>query len=67
MVRLTTVTVTPAPRRSGRRENHSTPGGASAMIDLMFRHAFLLVASALADAPKAAVPVFLTAVDGARS
>ncbi|MFB8776065.1 hypothetical protein [Streptomyces broussonetiae] len=52
---------------SGQGENHSTPGPASAMIDVMFRHAFLLAASAVADAPKAAVPVFLTAVDGARS
>jgi hypothetical protein len=37
------------------------------MIDLMFRHAFVLAASAVADATKAAVQVFLTAVDGARS
>jgi hypothetical protein len=37
------------------------------MIGVMFRHAFLLAAPAVADAPKAAVPVFLTAVDGARS
>lgn len=37
------------------------------MIDVMFRHAFHFAASAVADAPKAAVLVFLTAVDGARS
>lgn len=37
------------------------------MIDPMFRHAFVLAASAVADAPKAAVVVFLAAVDGARS
>lgn len=37
------------------------------MIDLMFRHAFVLAASADADAPKAAVPVLLAAADGARS
>ncbi|SED89584.1 hypothetical protein SAMN05428938_6379 [Streptomyces sp. KS_5] len=37
------------------------------MIDLMFRHAFVLAASAVADAPKAAVPVLLAAADGARS
>lgn len=37
------------------------------MIDVMFRHAFVLAASAVADAPKAAVPVFLAAADGARS
>lgn len=37
------------------------------MIGVMFRYAFLLAASAAADAPKAAVPHFLTAVDGARS
>jgi flavoprotein len=37
------------------------------MIDPMFRYAFVLAASAVADAPKAAVPVFLAAVDGARS
>jgi hypothetical protein len=36
------------------------------MIDVMFRHAFLLAASAVADAPKAAVPITV-AVDGARS
>lgn len=33
----------------------------------MFRYAFLLAASAAADAPKAAVPVLAGAVDGARS
>jgi hypothetical protein len=37
------------------------------MIDAMFRYAFVAAASALADAPKAAVPVFPTTVDGARS
>jgi hypothetical protein len=37
------------------------------MIDAMFRHAFVLAASAVADAPKAAVPFILTVVDGARS
>ncbi|MFE6281519.1 hypothetical protein [Streptomyces sp. NPDC057877] len=57
----------PGGRAVRQRENHSTPGPASAMIGVMFRHAFLLAASAVADAPKAAVPVFLTAVDGARS
>ncbi|MGW1754728.1 hypothetical protein [Streptomyces mirabilis] len=35
---------------------------------LMFRHAFLFfAASAVADAPKAAVPIIVAAVDGARS
>ncbi|MFD7600352.1 hypothetical protein ACFWAN_07175 [Streptomyces mirabilis] len=34
---------------------------------LMFWHAFLLAASAVADAPKAAVPIIVAAVDGARS
>jgi hypothetical protein len=34
---------------------------------LMFRYAFLLAASAVADAPKAAVPIIVAAVDGARS
>ncbi|MES4893308.1 hypothetical protein [Streptomyces sp. NPDC096012] len=48
-------------------ENHSTPDEPSAMIDAMFRYAFLLAASAVADAPKAAVPLLLAAVDGARS
>ncbi len=48
-------------------ENHSTCGDASAMIGPMFRYAFLLAASAVTDAPKAAVPIFATAVDGARS
>jgi hypothetical protein len=41
------------------------------MIGVMFRYAFHLAASAVADAPKAAVPVpvpvLLAAVDGARS
>jgi len=37
------------------------------MIGLMFRYAFHLAASAVADAPKAAVPVLVAAVDGARS
>jgi hypothetical protein len=37
------------------------------MIDVMFRYAFLLAASAVADAPKAAVPYLAAAVDGARS
>jgi hypothetical protein len=36
------------------------------MIGVMFRYAFLLVASAVADAPKAAV-LFPAVVDGARS
>lgn len=48
-------------------ENHSTPACPSAMISLMFRYAFVLAASAVADAPKAAVPIFATAADGARS
>lgn len=33
----------------------------------MFRQAFLLAASAVADAPKAAVPILAAAADGARS
>jgi hypothetical protein len=33
----------------------------------MFRYAFVVTASAVADAPKAAVPVVVAAVDGARS
>jgi len=37
------------------------------MIYDMFRYAFVLAASAVADAPKAAVLVFLAATDGARS
>jgi hypothetical protein len=37
------------------------------MIDRMFRYAFLLAASAVADAPKAAVLFLAAAVDGARS
>ncbi|WP_344608588.1 hypothetical protein [Streptomyces glaucus] len=53
--------------RGSPRENRSTPGGASAMIGGMFRHAFLLGASAVADAAKAAVPVLAAAADGARS
>jgi len=48
-------------------KNRSTSGKPSAMIDTMFRHAFVLAASAVADAPKAAVPILLAAVDGARS
>ncbi|EST21031.1 hypothetical protein [Streptomyces roseochromogenus] len=39
----------------------------STMIEGMFRYAFLLAASAVADAPKAAVPLLVAAVDGARS
>ncbi len=37
------------------------------MIVVMFRYAFLLAASAVADAPKAAVPFLVAAADGARS
>ncbi|CAL9378143.1 hypothetical protein RKD37_007328 [Streptomyces ambofaciens] len=37
------------------------------MIGVMFRYAFHLAASAVADAPKAAVAHFTAAVDGARS
>lgn len=37
------------------------------MIDVMFRHAFPLAASAVADAPKAAVVLFPAVVGGARS
>ncbi|QTD97149.1 hypothetical protein S1361_07270 [Streptomyces cyanogenus] len=37
------------------------------MIDHMFRYAFLLAASAVADAPKAAVLILVAAADGARS
>ncbi|MFF8909918.1 hypothetical protein [Streptomyces olivaceoviridis] len=48
-------------------ENHSTPDVPSAMIGGMFRYAFLVAASAVADAPKAAVPHLVAAVDGARS
>lgn len=33
----------------------------------MFRQAFPLAASAVADAPKAAAPILAAAVDGARS
>jgi hypothetical protein len=53
--------------RTGAAENRSTWGDASAMIWVMFRFAFLVAASAVADAPKAAVPVLAAAVDGARS
>ncbi len=56
-----------APSTSRHTEKHSTRGAVSAMIDPMFRHAFLLAASAAADAPKAAVLILLAAVDGARS
>ncbi|GGT02450.1 MULTISPECIES: hypothetical protein [Streptomyces] len=58
------------PRSSNVRaisENRSTPYEPSAMIEGMFRYAFLLAASAVADAPKAAVPLLVAAVDGARS
>ncbi|MEU9409282.1 hypothetical protein AB0E08_26815 [Streptomyces sp. NPDC048281] len=51
----------------GAAENRSTWGDASDMICVMFRFAFLVAASAVADAPKAAVPVLTAAVDGARS
>jgi hypothetical protein len=37
------------------------------MIGVMFRYAFHLAASAVADAPKAAVLFFPAAADGARS
>jgi hypothetical protein len=37
------------------------------MIGVMFRYAFHLAASAVADAPKAAVLSFTAVVDGARS
>jgi hypothetical protein len=37
------------------------------MIGAMFRYAFVVAASAVADAPKAAVAIFLAAADGARS
>ncbi|AWW40767.1 hypothetical protein ADL00_30910 [Streptomyces sp. AS58] len=52
---------------AGRPENHSTPGAAWAKICLMFRYAFVLAASAAADAPKAAVLIVTATVDGARS
>ncbi|WP_181139053.1 hypothetical protein [Streptomyces sp. Ru72] len=52
---------------SPRGKNHSTPTDESAMLYGMFRYAFVLAASALADAPKAAVPLLVAAVDGARS
>ncbi|GGN31134.1 hypothetical protein GCM10011578_068850 [Streptomyces fuscichromogenes] len=55
------------PARVGPPENRSTWGDASAMICVMFRFAFLVAASAVADAPKAAVPVLTAAADGARS
>jgi hypothetical protein len=48
-------------------KNRSTWDDASDMICVMFRYAFALAASAVADAPKAAVPVFLAAANGARS
>ncbi|GDY67302.1 hypothetical protein SAV14893_066950 [Streptomyces avermitilis] len=48
-------------------KNHSTRPDPSTMIYNMFRYAFLLAASAVADAPKAAVPIIAAAVDGARS
>ncbi|MEU3827868.1 hypothetical protein GT045_15305 [Streptomyces sp. SID486] len=48
-------------------KNHSTPDKPSAMIDGMFRYAFPLAASAVAGAPKAAVPSLPAVVDGARS
>ncbi|WP_217242164.1 hypothetical protein [Streptomyces sp. AC555_RSS877] len=57
----------PSVVRFGTAENHSTWDNASAMICVMYRLAFLLAASAVADAPKAAALTFLTAVDGARS
>ncbi len=57
----------PALAKPPSPENHSTCGDASAMIGLMFRYAFHLAASAVADAPKAAVPILVAAVDGARS
>jgi hypothetical protein len=53
--------------RSGAAKNRSTWDNASAMICVMFRYAFVLAASAVADAPKAAVPLLVAAVDGARS
>ncbi|MCG0067209.1 MULTISPECIES: hypothetical protein [Streptomyces] len=53
--------------RARTAENHSTSDKPSAMIDGMLRYAFLLAASAVADAPKAAVPLLVAAVDGARS
>jgi hypothetical protein len=37
------------------------------MIDVMFRYAFVLAASAVADATKAAVVVLTAVADGARS
>ncbi len=55
------------PPNRARAENHSTRAGPSARIHGMFRYASVLAASAAADAPKAAVPVLVAAVDGARS
>jgi hypothetical protein len=52
---------------TGGTKNRSTWDDTSDMICVMFRYAFVLAASAVADAPKAAVPVFLAAADGARS
>ncbi|MFI8076023.1 hypothetical protein ACIF85_45960 [Streptomyces sp. NPDC086033] len=52
---------------TGGDKNRSTWDDAWDMICVMFRYAFALAASAVADAPKAAVPVFLAAADGARS
>ncbi|EDY58748.1 hypothetical protein GT021_07300 [Streptomyces sp. SID5470] len=57
----------PSVVRTGGAENRSTWDDTSDMICVMFRYAFALAASAVADAPKAAVPVFLAAADGARS
>ncbi|GHJ39064.1 hypothetical protein Sm713_46730 [Streptomyces sp. TS71-3] len=57
-----------APRRLGDPENQSTADRRSAMIGVMFRYAFLLAASAAADARRAAGFLVLpAAVDGARS
>ncbi len=51
-----------------RTENRSTTADLSTMIDVMFRHAFALAASATgADAPKAALLIVVAAADGARS
>jgi hypothetical protein len=57
----------PSVVRTHAAENRSTWDDASDMICVMFRYAFALAASAVADAPKAAVPVFPAAADGARS
>jgi hypothetical protein len=54
----------------GRNRCHGKPFDVRRRVGedrLMFRYAFLLAASALADAPKAAARILLTAVDGARS